>query len=71
MLALHPGTFPRTAKLLLLDCVYLSGELQGGPYALSLTEVTRHGDPHWELASRDGSFRVVLGGAELIQALPA
>src|SRR5688572_17179695 len=68
VLALHPGTYPRTAKLGLLDCVYLSGDLQGGPYALTLSEVNQ-GNGLWQIRSADASFRVVFGAARLIQAL--
>jgi hypothetical protein len=68
VLALHPGTYPRTAKLGLLDCVHLSGDLQAGPYALRLIEHQR--DCLWEIRSVDSSFRVVFGSAHVVQALP-
>jgi hypothetical protein len=69
VLALHPGTYPRTAKLELLDCGYLCGAIQGGPYALTLAEVNP-ADGLWELRSADASFRVTFGAARLIQPLP-
>lgn len=70
VLAVHPGTYPRAARVELSDCLYFSGDLQGGPYTLTLTEVDYHGQTLWEIRSGDSSFRVVFGAARLLQALP-
>ena len=71
VLALHPGTFPKTAKLHLLDCIHFCGDLQAGPFVFGLTRVDHHGDALWELRSEDSSFRVLFGTARLVQALPS
>ena len=71
LLALHQGNFPRTATIELLDCVHFGGDLQGGPYSLTLAKVDYRGESLWEIRSLDGSFRVVFADARVVKALAA
>ena len=58
-LAVHRGTYPRHLKVQCSDCVRVEADVQGGPYALSLSQVDWYGAAMWELRSADGAFRIV------------
>lgn len=58
-IALHPGTYPRHWRILCAGCVRVEGDVQGGPYRLSVRSVDWRGERMTELASADGSFRVI------------
>lgn len=66
VLAFHDGSYPRHAKVELLGSVHLTGDLQGGPYQLSLRDLHHPKTTQYELSTPDRSFRVVFSSARVL-----
>jgi len=64
-LALHPLTFPHYIRVDCLECSRIEGDIQGGPFQLTVRPIELPDRDKrltmWELRSTDGRFRLVYG----------